>query len=105
MQVPLYNGKNTCMLDPNNYRGITLLLVLNKIIEILIWRRMEDWWVSMGVILNLQGACKKRQSCTHSALLLQETLAATLDDSNTFSMAYFEMAKAFDSVWVEGLLY
>ena len=42
MQVPLYNGKNTCMLDPNNYRGITLLLVLNKIIEILIWRRMED---------------------------------------------------------------
>ena len=29
-QIPLYKGKNTCSLDPNNYRGITLLTSLNK---------------------------------------------------------------------------
>ena len=29
MQVPLYKGKDTCTLDPNNYRGITLLSVYN----------------------------------------------------------------------------
>ena len=41
VQVPLYKGKNTCTLDMNNYRGITLLTNFNKIFEILIWNRLE----------------------------------------------------------------
>ena len=36
-QIPLYKGKNTCPLDPNNYRGITLLTSLNKVFEMLLW--------------------------------------------------------------------
>ena len=35
-QIPLYKGKNTCPLDVNNYRGITLLTCMNKMFEILI---------------------------------------------------------------------
>ena len=30
MQVPLSKGKDTCPLDPSNYRGITLLSIFNK---------------------------------------------------------------------------
>ena len=36
IEVPLYKGKNTSPLDPNNYRGITLLSTFNKIFEILL---------------------------------------------------------------------
>ena len=43
-QIPLYKGKNTCSLDPNNYRGITLLTTMNKVLEMLIWDRLKDWW-------------------------------------------------------------
>ena len=43
-QIPLYKGKNTCTLDQNNYRGITLLTSLNKVFKLLIWGRMKDWW-------------------------------------------------------------
>ena len=59
LQVPLYKGKNTCTLDMNNYRGITLLTNYNKIFEILVWNRLETWWHSSGVISILQGACRK----------------------------------------------
>ena len=46
IQVPLYKGKNTCSLEPSNYRGITLLLKMSKIFEMIIWARIEPWWVN-----------------------------------------------------------
>ena len=39
--VPLYKGKDTCIFDPNNYRGITLLPTFNKVLEISIWQRLK----------------------------------------------------------------
>ena len=44
IQVPLYKGKNTSTLEVNNYRGITLLSVFNKLFELVLWKRMEQWW-------------------------------------------------------------
>ena len=75
IQVPLYKGKNTCPLDPDNYRGITLLLTFNKMFEAIIWGRIEEWWVSSHATSVLQGAARKGYSCVHTALTLQETIA------------------------------
>ena len=104
-QIPLYKGKNTCSLDPNNYRGITLLTSLNKVFEIIIWHRIKDWWAGERIISNLQGACKPGMSCIHSALTLQETIAVGLGAGKKVFVAYFDVAKAFDSVWIDGLFY
>ena len=57
VQVPLYKGKDISVLDMNNNRGITLLTHFIKIFEILIWNRIEKWWVDSGIVSNLQGAC------------------------------------------------
>ena len=103
IQVPLHKGKNTPTTDPDNYRGITLLSVFCKIFEMLIWSRMERWWLSK--ISPLQGAGRKGVSCTHSALLLQETVASRLDTGNKVFVTYFDVSKAFDSVWINGLFY
>ena len=105
IQVPLYKGKNTCQLDVNNYRGITLLTNFNKIFEMLIWGRMEKWWVSRGVISGLQGACKKGQSCVHTAFLLKETVSHALETNKNVFVTYFDVSKAFDTVWTNGLFY
>ena len=105
LQVPLYKGKNTCTLDMNNYRGITLLTNYNKIFEILVWNRLETWWHSSGVISILQGACRKGQSCTHTAFTLQETVSMALDKNKCAFVAYFDVSKAFDTVWINGLFY
>ena len=104
-QIPLYKGKNTCSLDPNNYRGITLLTSLNKVFEMLIWGRVKDWWYDERVISPLQGACHSGMSCLHTALTLQETIAVGLDSNKKVFVAYFDVAKAFDGVWIDGLFY
>ena len=103
VQVPLFKGKDLSNLLTDNYRGITLLSSFNKIYEILLWHRMKDWWVQEKVVSDLQGACKSGHSCIHSALVLQETLAASIENNNHCIVAFFDVAKAFDSVWTDGL--
>ena len=103
VQIPLFKGKDLDVLDPNNYRGITLLSTFNKVFEILIWNRLKVWWKSERIISELQGACKTGISCIHTAFILQETVAASMEESEHCFIAFFDIAKAFDTVWIDGL--
>ena len=104
-QIPLYKGKNTSTLDPNNFRGITLLSTFNKVFEILLWSRVEQWWNSSQAVSDTQGACRKGVSSLHTALLLQETIATNLEAGKRIFVAYLDVSKAFDRVFIEGLFY
>ena len=103
VQIPLFKGKNACSLDPNNYRGITLLSSFNKLFEVLLWSRLELWWTENRIISDCQGACRKGTSSIHSAFMLQEAVATSRETGNKCFVAYFDVAKAFDSVWINGL--
>ena len=103
IQVPLHKGKNTSTLDTKNFRGITLLTSFNKLFEAILWGRMSTWWDESQVVSRLQGACRKGVSCIHTALLLQETVAAGLETYSKMFVSYFDVARAFDSVWIDGL--
>ena len=41
----------------------------------------------------------------HTALLLHETVATSLETNRKCLVAYFDVAKAFDTVWIEGLFF
>ena len=82
-----------------------MLTCLNKMFEILIWDRIKGWWLDEGVISLLQGACRQGHLCFHSALILHEGIASGLDANKKVFVAYFDAAKAFDSVWTDGLFY
>ena len=105
VQVPLYKGKNTCTLDPDNYRGITLLTTFNKLFEVLVWGRIQKWWFSERVISDTQGATRKGFSCVHTALTLQETISKERELNKKVFVAYYDVSKAFDSVWTDGLFF
>ena len=102
-QIPLFKGKNLCSTDSNNYRGITLLSTLSKIYEMVIWSRIEPWWMENDILSRFQGACRKGQSCVHTSLLLQETVADALETHNKVFVSYFDVSKAFATVWINGL--
>ena len=77
IQVPLYNGKNSCSLETDNYRGITLLSTYSKLFKVIIWGRLSVWWFDKRIVSDLQGAGTKSSSCIHTALTLQETVRVT----------------------------
>ena len=103
VQIPLYKGKNTSTLEVNNYRGITLLSIFNKLFEVVMWKRIEKWWFESGAISHLQGACRKGISCVHSAYILQESISAILEKHDKVFVTYLDVSKAFDGVWIGGL--
>ena len=103
VRIPLFKGKDLSNLSTDSYRGITLLSTFNKLFEILIWNRLKGWWVNENVVSDLQGACKTGHSCIHSAFILQETIATSLENNNKCIVAFYDVAKAFDSVWIGGL--
>ena len=105
VQIPLFKGKDASPLDPNGYRGITLLSTFNKLFEIVVWKRLEGWWAEVGVVSGLQSACKRGLSCLNASFLLCESIASTIEENDTAYVAFFDVAKAFDSVWVEGLFF
>ena len=78
---------------------------MNKLFEVIIWERIKTWWEEEGIISPLQGACRKGSSCIHSAYILQESITTSLDTKSKVFVAYFDAAKAFDSVWTDGLFY
>ena len=61
------------------------------------------WWEENNVISDLQFACKKGFSCTHAAFLLKETVATSLEASDKCYVAFYDVAKALDTVWIDGL--
>ena len=84
---------------------VTLLTSFNKLFEVVIWSRLEPWWVKNNIITENQGACRKGLSCLHSCMTLQEAVAASGEANRTCFVAYFDVVKAFDSIWINGLFY
>ena len=105
IQIPLFKGKGACCLDVNSYRGISLLTNYNKVYEIVLWNRMSKWWEESRVISDLQGAGKKGQSCVHTALILQEAIAASREKGHKVFVAFYDVSKAYDTVWTDGLFF
>ena len=105
IQIPLFKGKNLSSVDPNNYRGITLLSSFNKLFEMVIWKRLKGWWYEKQIISPLQGAARPGVSCLHTALLLQESISSNLEKYKKIFVSYYDVSKAFDGIWVDGLFY
>ena len=96
-------GKDTCLKDNN--RGITLLTILYKLLENILIDRERAWFNRKDVTDDLQGAGQTNCSCIHTSMLVQETVAYNRNKGSVVHVAFLDTRKAFDTVWVEGLLY
>ena len=67
--------------------------------------REEKWLKSQTAIDEMEGAGQEKISSLHTSMLLQETIAWNVDKNNPVHVAFLDIRKAFDTVWVNGLLY
>ena len=97
--VPIPKG-NKDQSDPNNSRGITLLSTLSKVYDKLLLKRYEHWYKYK--VSSLQGIADDCSSSLTTALILHETIA---NNNGATYVALLDVKKAFDSVWINGMLY
>ena len=89
----------------DNNRGITLMPIFYKIFEKLMIKREYDWLQNNAVISEIQSAGKEKLSCLHTSFIVQETVAYLLNRGNSVYAAFLDARKAFDTVWIDGLLH
>ena len=94
-------GKSYVIKDNN--RGITLLPVFYKLFELIMLERENKWFNT--TLCELQGAAQDGCSCQHTSMVVQEGVAYNLDKGESVYGGFGDIKKAFDTVWIDGLLY
>ena len=89
----------------DNNRGITLLTVMYKLFERIMLAREKDWLARKDTIDDLQGAGQDKCSSLHTSMLLQEIISHNRSRGATVYVTFLDIRKAFDTVWIEGLLH
>jgi hypothetical protein len=93
--IPLY--KKGPMDDPNNYRGITLLSLVGKLLEKILKERLDP--VLGEKIATVQGGGRKGKGCLEQAWGLRALLDNRRRRRKGTVLAFLDVRKAYDSVW------
>ena len=87
---------------PTNYRGITVLSILGKVLEKVLQKRTEELLTKNQS--RLQRGFTKKSSSVNAALLISEVQNEAKDRGEFLSLVTLDAAKAFDVVWQASLL-
>ena len=82
----------------SNYRPISLLSNINKILEKIMFNRTYDFLDKYKCIYNLQFGFRKKYSTDHALVKITETIRTALDNGKTACGVFIDLQKAFDTV-------
>lgn len=96
-------GKNAS--DPNNYRPISLLCTLSKIVEKAILIRLNKFLNFKNIIRNEQFGFRSQHSTVQQVTRVTDKITEELNKNRSTAMLLIDLQKAFDRVWHDGLIY
>ena len=90
---------------PSSYRPISLLDTVGKLFEKILLARILREVNDRGLIRDEQFGFRPKLSTTLQLARLVERVMRNFDEKRLTGAVFLDVAKAFDSVWIEGLLY
>jgi hypothetical protein len=101
---PLFKGgPEDFKLDPNKYRGITLLSIVGKTYTSVLNNRLSDYCESHGILVDEQAGFRRGRSTVDQLYILTEVIKHRRPKPTY--CAFIDVAKAYDKVWRDGLWY
>lgn len=91
--------------NPNNYRPISLLTSLSKILEKILLIRLNSHIDTNNTIPNFQFGLKARHSSNHQVARVTRHIQQNVKNKKSTGMVTLDVEKAFDCVWHDGLLH
>ena len=101
--IPLF--KKGDILDASNYRPISLLSSLSKILEKLIFMRTVKFLKDNNTFTNSQFGFRQKHSTIHALLNFVDKVAHNIDDHSHLIGIFLDFSKAFDTINHDILLY
>lgn len=89
---------------PDHYRPITLLSNVSKVLEKIVNRHLYDHLISNKLLSSFQSGFRKGDSPSYQLFRLTHDLMSAIDDGKSAGGIFFDVRKAFDSVWHKCLL-
>lgn len=100
--IPIYkNGKRDCV---NNYRPISILPSLSKVLEKIINKRLTNYLEKNKLISDAQYGFRPNRSTDDAVHSFIDFIATKLDKKRKCLTIFLDLAKAFDTVSLPNLL-
>lgn len=87
-------NKNEC----KNYRPVSVLPCLSKILESLIHDRLSEFLINNHIISDAQHGFQKQKSTTSAILTLTDDILKSFDNKNFTIALFLDLSKAFETV-------
>lgn len=94
--IPLHKGGDSTLVS--NYRPISILSVLSKVLEKLLVNRMNDFFKSHGVLYSHQYGFRSGSSTLTAANELVDDIYRALDSRQSMGVLFLDLKKAFDTI-------
>lgn len=94
--IPLY--KKGSKLDQGNYRPVSILCTLSKVIERIVFEQVNKYLATHNLIYELQSGFRKSHSTDTCLLYLTDYIRQEVDKGNLCGMVMLDLQKAFDTV-------
>ena len=89
--------KKDSKLNYSNYRSISLLLNIEKILEKLIYKRLYTFLDYNDIMYDLQFGFRQQYSTSHALIDITENIRKALDNGNIGCGVFVDLQKAFDT--------
>ncbi|KAH3890067.1 hypothetical protein DPMN_014136 [Dreissena polymorpha] len=90
--------------EVSNYRPISLLNTMEKVFEKIIFKHVYNHLVSNKILTPFQSGFLPGDSTTNQLTYIYDTFCKALDNGLEVKAVFFDISKAFDKVWHQGLL-
>jgi len=99
----LKSGKNST--DPSNYRPISLLPTISKLLEKIILKRFVDFEKRNNILIDEQFGFREGHSTVQQLVRIVNDISINFNLKKITVMLLLDIEKAFDRVWIDALLY
>ena len=94
--VPLH--KNGDKSSPGNFRPISILPCVSKILERVVQHQLLDYMHKNDILCREQSGFKPKHSTTSTLIKVTDDLLQAMDDSKYTGTIFIDLRKAFDTV-------
>jgi hypothetical protein len=101
---PVYKNKGEKS-EKSNYRPITLLSCMSKILEKLIYKSIYEYCVSNELLISENSGFKRNDSTVNQIIAITHNIYKSLDSGKDVCAIFLDVSKAFDKKWHEGLIF
>ena len=91
--------------NPQNYRPISLLPNISKVLERLVYSKLYHYLCWNNLLNSKNSGFRKGDSTVNQLVSVSDKLYGVLDNRCEARMVFLDAAKAFDKVWHRGLIF